>query len=113
MESQRQEEILLGRAVKHIFLFFVCLGFFVCLFCFPEGQLLLFLRTENRVFKVDDWDITIINLISLVAKSHARIVFSLLKNPSYLGMHHKVMNSGSQGNGKAILQPTPREWQWN
>lgn len=89
------------------------LSWLFCLFCLCEGQFVLFLRTENCVFKVGGWDIAIINLVSLVADSHARIVLSLLENPSYLGMHNTVMNSGSQEDGEATLKPAPGEQQWN
>lgn len=80
--------------------------FFVVCFVFVKGSS-FFLRTKNRVCKVDGWDMTTINFLSLVAGSHARIGFSSLGHPSYLKTYHKVVNTGSQGNGKTTLEHPP------
>lgn len=47
-------------------------------------------------------------MVSLVADSHDRMVFTLLEYSSYLRMHHGVVNSDSQGNRKATVWPTPK-----
>lgn len=88
-------------SVSSCFLF--VLAFLVVCFVFVKGNS-FFLRTKNRVFKVDGWNMTTINFVSLVAGSHARIGFSSLGHPSYLKTYHKVVNSGSQGNGKTTLK---------